>query len=261
MHRLRPICNLLGAVLAAALVGPSVGCATGDPDEIDPFFESSKADGELPKLRQIDRARIAVDEPSDLVVAAGRLYTVSDVHSKIYEVDGDGDVRATIDIEGRDLEALAFDERTGELLVADESRAKIWRIGADGERHDAIELRSAEDGNSGIEGLAFDAAGHLFVAKEKDPARIYELDAAGVELARIEIDFADDLSALAWNPADGHLYALSDRERTLYRLDGDLAPDAAWRLPVEHAEGIAFDGATLYVVSDSEERLYTFELD
>ncbi|MDQ3366375.1 MAG: SdiA-regulated domain-containing protein [Myxococcota bacterium] len=261
MHRLRPTCNLLGAVLASAVVSSSLGCATGSPADIEPFFESSKADGALPKLRRLDRERIAVDEPSDLVLAAGRLYTISDAHSKIYELDADGDVRTIIDIEGRDLEALAYDERTGELLVADESRAKIWRIGADGERHSAIELRSAADGNSGIEGLAFDAAGHLFVAKEKDPARIYELDVDGVELARTEIHFADDLSALAWNPTDGHLYALSDRERALYRLDRDLEPEAAWRLPVEHPEGIAFDGATLYVVSDSEERLYTFTLD
>ena len=85
-----------------------------------------------------------------------------------------------------------------------------------------IELRDAEDGNSGIEGLAFDDDGHLFVAKEKDPARIYELDEDGEILHDTKIEFADDLSALAWNSEDGHLYALSDEEHSLYKLDHDL---------------------------------------
>jgi uncharacterized protein YjiK len=127
-------------------------------------------------------------------------------------------------------------------------------------RTHAFEIGDVDDGNSGIEGLAFDDDGNLYVAKEKDPARIYKLDDKGREVARKKIELADDLSALAWNPRDGHLYALSDNERSLYRLDKDFDADAAWRLPVEHPEGIAFDGKSLYVVSDSEERIYEFEL-
>ena len=71
---------------------------------------------------------------------------------------------------------------------------------------------------------------------------------------------ADDLSALTWNKDDKHLYALSAAEHKLWRLDGDYDKITSWDLPIEEPEGIAFDGKTLYVASDSEERLYVFEL-
>ncbi|MBL9019995.1 MAG: SdiA-regulated domain-containing protein [Myxococcales bacterium] len=242
----------LAAVLAA-------GCARGVPGEVEASYVSGKADGLPDRLRKVDDHRLHVDEPSDLAFADGRLFTVSDAHSRIYEIDDDGDVRSELDVEGRDLEALAID-RDGDFVIADESRATIWHIAADGERHDPIEVPDADDGNSGIEGLAFDRAGHLLVAKEKDPARIIEIDERGDERRNEKIDFAEDLSALAWNPEDRHLYALSDEDHTLFRLDADWEVITAWKLPVKHPEGLAFDGNLVYVASDSEERLYLYEL-
>lgn len=237
----------------------AIGCAPASPTEIVPFAQSGKADGLPDRLRALDDHRLHVAEPSDLAFAAGALYTVSDAHSKIYEIDDDGDVMSELDIEGRDLEALAVD-RAGEFLVADESRAKIWHIDGEGYRHDPIEIAAADDGNSGIEGLAFVASGHLVVAKEKDPARLIELDASGEQLRDEKIHFAADLSALAYNRDDRHLYALSDEDHALYRLDADWQVATAWRLPVKHPEGLAFDGSLVYVASDAEERLYVFEL-
>lgn len=251
MRELRPICIVVIAVSA---------CATA-PETIDPYYESSKSDGARPKLVKIDSDKMEIDEPSDLVMWNDKLYTVSDVHSKIYEISKGGKVRGSIDVEARDLEALAIEPSTGQFVIADEGDKKIWFVDDDGDFKYSIEIDDANDGNSGIEGLAYDDDGHLFVAKEKDPARIYELDNDGNEVDRTSIELADDLSALAWNPRDGHLYALSDAEQSLYRLDNDLDADAAWRLPMDHPEGLAFDGKTLFIVSDSEERIYEFELE
>jgi len=248
-------------MVCVALVTFVTGCASAALEEIEPFIDSNKADGQSIKLKRLDRHRLDIDEPSDLTIVDGKLYVVSDAHSKIYEISSDGDIEDTIDIEGHDLEALAFDAERQQFLVADEGRARIWHVDRDGGRHDPFDLEDADDGNSGIEGLAFDEHNHLFVAKEKAPARIFELDADGAEVDRKKIDFAADLSALAFNPDDGHLYALSDQEHTLFRLERDLDVDLAWKLPIDHPEGIAFDGSTLYVVSDSEERLYVFDMD
>ncbi len=238
------------------------GCTTREPIDIAPSQNDSKADGLAKHLKLHDDHRLHVDEPSDLAFADGRLYTVSDRHSNIYEIDDDGDVKDTIGVRGTDLEALAIDDE-GRFHIADESSGKIWRLDESGDRDEEIELDDVDDGNSGIEGLAFDDDGHLFVAKEKDPARIYEIDEDGEVVDVKRIDFADDLSALAFNPDDGHLYALSDEEHSLYRLDTDLRRKTTWRLPIEHPEGIAFDddGSTVYIASDSEERLYVFELE
>jgi uncharacterized protein YjiK len=165
-----------------------------------------------------------------------------------------------LDVEGTDLEALAYDKKRDEFLIADETRAKVWYIDDGGRRHDPIEIEDADDGNSGIEGLAVAPNGHVFAVKEKDPSRIYELDEDGdLETAK-KVDFTDDLSAITYNASDRHIYVLGDEEHTLYRLDSDWDVDRAWKLPLDHPEGIAFDGDTLYVVSDTEARIYTFEL-
>ncbi len=250
MTRLPSICLALATV---------TGCATGVDVDIEAFIDNSKADGHSIKLHLDDRHKLDVDEPSDLAIHDGQLFTVSDKRSKVYRLSHDGDIKDEMNVEGTDIEALAFDN-DGNLYIADESSGKIWRLDSDGDRKgDPIEL--VEDEVGGLEGLAFSDTGHLFVAKEKDPARIYELDTDGGELDRKKIDFADDLSALAFDPQDGHLYALSDQDRTLFRLDKDLDVDKAWKLPIEHPEGIAFEGDTLYVVSDSEERLYVFDIE
>lgn len=237
------------------------GCTTEQLD-IAPSEDDSKADGLAKHLKLQDDHRLHVDEPSDLAFANGKLYTVSDRHSNIYRIDDDGDVKDEIGVRGTDLEALAVDD-DGRFYIADESTGKIWRLHDNGDRDKEIELDDVDDGNSGIEGLAFDDDNHLFVAKEKDPARIYELDTDGEVVDVKRIDFADDLSALAFNPDDGHVYALSDEEHALFRLDKNLKKKTKWELPIEHPEGIAFsdDGSTVYIASDSEERLYIFDLD
>lgn len=253
----------LGGALALA------ACATGTDGgaPIDPFVDNLKADGHAHKLKPVDdHALHGVDEPSDLALGDdGRLYTVSDAHARIYGIDFDDRghpiADAGLDVAGKDLEALAFDPRAGEMVIGDEATAKIWHVDASGARHDPIELDLARDGNSGIEGLAFGPGGILYVAKEKQPARIIALAPDGGELAQQKIHFADDLSALAWNPGDDHLWALSDEDHAIYRLDADWDVEAAWRLDLEHPEGLAFDGDAIYVVSDSAQRLYVFALD
>jgi len=236
-----------------------VGCATSTRDAIAPDVDNAKADGRASRLYLVDRSRVHVDEPSDLAFSAGRLYTVSDRHSKIYEIDDDGDVRGTLDIEAQDLEALAIDGG-GSFYVGDESRAKVWRLDEDGSRAQAFEVDTT-DGNSGIEGLAFLPDGSMLVAKEKDPATIIQLDLDGTELGRHELAFADDLSAVTYNPSDGLVYGLSDEERKLFRFDADFDLLTSWKLPIDKPEGLAIDGDRVYVVSDAEERIYVFELN
>jgi VCBS repeat-containing protein len=233
-------------------------CATSPPVDIEPDEQSSKADGMAAHLHLLDDHRMDLDEPSDLAFADGKLYAVSDAHSKIYEVDDDGDVQDVTDIQGADLEALAIDN-DGHFYIADESKAKVWRLQDDGDRDEGFEI-DVSDGNSGIEGLTFNDDGDMLVGQE-NPAKIIVLDKSGDELDRVKLDYADDLSALSWNPGDKHLYALSDQEHKLFRLDSDFDKITSWKLPIDKPEGLAFDGKRVYIASDSEERLYVFELD
>jgi len=245
---------------AAFVLVTLTACASSESLPIDPFLDSSKGDGHPARLEQLDRSRLEIDEPSDLVIVDGDLYAVSDQHSKIYRVEPDGDAHDYMNVRGTDLEAIGFDASRGAFLIADESHAKIWTLDGDGERVESIELDNANDGNSGIEGIVVGADNHLFAVKEKDPARIYELDESGELIASAKIEFAEDLSAITYNPNDDHLYVLSDEAHSLYRLDRNWNADRAWKLPLTHPEGVAFDGTTVYVVTDNDHRIYTFEL-
>jgi uncharacterized protein YjiK len=243
----------------SALLVALVGCTSYTPIDIPASEVNEKADGMANHLKLEDDHRVDMDEPSDLAFRDGKLFTVSDRHSKIYEIDNDGDIRDVIDVEGTDLEAIAVDD-DDHFYIGDESKARVWRINSDGERKDSYDIDTT-DGNSGIEGLAFNKDGDMLVAKEKNPATIIIIDAGnGDEKDRKKLDFADDLSALTWNKKDDHLYALSAVEHKLWRLDSDFDKITTWELPIEAPEGIAFDGNTLYVASDTEERLYVFEL-
>lgn len=249
MNRLPFICALL-----------VTGCTAATPLEIAPDDLDAKADGLATTLKLVDDYGMDVAEPSDLAFHDGKLYAVSDRHSKIYEIDGDGDVKDEVDVEAIDLEALAMDDE-GHFYIADEQDQKVWRVNSDGERKESFDI-DVDDGSSGIEGLAFDDDGHMLVGTEKNPTQIIELKvSSGEETKSAKLDFADDLSALSFNYDDGLLYALSDEEHKLFRLDNDFDKITSWKLPIDHPEGLAFDGDKVYVVSDSEERLYVFELD
>ena len=135
--------------LCALLV---TACATS-PVEIAPDELDAKADGLANKLKLRDDHRVDMDEPSDLAFWDGMLFAVSDRHSKIYELEDDGDVQDVVDVEARDLEALGIDD-DGHFYVADEADGKVWRVSHDGDRKESFEV-DTDDGNSGIEGIAF----------------------------------------------------------------------------------------------------------
>jgi uncharacterized protein YjiK len=244
--------------LCALLV---TGCASSPPAEILPDFSDSKADGLASRLKLRDDHGMDIREPSDLAFWDGKLYAVSDRNSKIYEIDErNGNTKRAINVEGRDIEGLAIDG-DGRFYIADEADGMIWRVSRSGERRESFEV-DTNGGNSGIEGITFDDDGRLLVANEKDPARIIVIDPDdGHEIERETLHFADDLSALTFNFDDGHVYALSDIEHKLFRLDSNFRKLTSWKLPIYNPEGLAFDGDTLYVASDYEERLYVFELD
>src|SRR5262245_44514077 len=111
----------------------TIGCTSPERIDIGPDEVSSKADGMASHLSLVDKHRMDVSEPSDLAFYKNRLYTVSDRHSNIYKIDDDGDVLATIPVQGTDLEAVAVDN-DGHFYIADESKAKVWQLTASGER-------------------------------------------------------------------------------------------------------------------------------
>lgn len=218
------------------------------------------------------------------------LFTVTNQHSRLIELSLDGKVLRQIELVGfGDPEAVEY-IAPGLFVIADERPQRLVEVRID----DATTRVDAADGqqlslglemeakNKGFEGLAYDLAGkRLFVAKERDPLRIYEVhgfphvEPDTPSVIRITDDrerdaglFVRDLSSLQYDARTGHLLVLSDDSRLLVELDAKGEPISSLSLiggqqglkeSVPQAEGIALDETgVIYMISEPN-LFYTFE--
>ena len=217
------------------------------------------------------------------------LFTVTNQNSQLIELSLDGRILRRIDLLGfGDPEAVEYISR-GLYVITDERRQRLIKVRlqddtrqVDADQAQQLSLGIGLNGNKGFEGLAYDSAGQrLFVAKERDPVRIYEIHgfpqgdpqrpfAVHVvdDLERDAGLFVRDLSSLQFDARSGHLLALSDESRLVLELNADgrpisslslLAGQSGLRRTVPQAEGVAMDEAgTLYLVSEPD-LFYVFE--
>ncbi|QZI71050.1 SdiA-regulated domain-containing protein [Pseudomonas protegens] len=209
------------------------------------------------------------------------LFTVTNKNSELVELSLAGQVLRRIALRGfGDPEAVEFIS-ANTYVISDERQHRLIKIQLDDETT-VVDAAEAEQitlgvhlsGNKGFEGLAYDSQGQrLFVAKERDPMLIYEVQgfphhdpekSYGVHVLnnpkRDAGLFVRDLSSLQYDERSGHLLALSDESRLVVELDVDGRPLSTLALgkgrqglskAVPQAEGIAMDDdGTLYLVSE-----------
>ena len=209
------------------------------------------------------------------------LFTVTNKNSELIELSLEGKILRRMALIGfGDPEAVEFisadtyvitDERQQRLIKIHLEADTTFLDAADAEQ---ITLGVHMRGNKGFEGLAYDSVGkRLFVAKERDPMLIYEVQgfphynpekSYAVHVVnnpkRDAGMFVRDLSSLQYDERSGHLLALSDESRLILELDVDGRPLTTLSLSkgrqglqktVPQAEGIAMDDdGTLYLVSE-----------
>lgn len=206
------------------------------------------------------------------------LFAVTNARPGVIELSLAGDVLRRIPLSGiGDPEAIEY-VGPGAYVLADERQQALVHVRID-EGTRAIDAGQAprlalgigRNGNKGFEGLAFDAAsGRLFVAKERDPQRIYEVRGfpyaatAAVDIAEDKVRDASlpgsDLAGLHFDAASGHLLALSEESRRLVEFAADGRPLSSLSLAagrsglqraVPQAEGVTLDEqGRLYLVSE-----------
>jgi uncharacterized protein YjiK len=209
------------------------------------------------------------------------LFTVTNQHSELIELSLDGRILRRVPLIGfGDPEAVEFIS-ANTYVITDEHQQRLIKVhleddttfldAADSEQ---ITLGVHMNSNKGFEGLAYDSVGkRLFVAKERDPMLIYEVQgfphynpekSYAVHVVnnpkRDAGLFVRDLSSLQYDERSGHLLALSDESRLVLELDIDGRPLSTMSLrkgrqglqeTVPQAEGIAMDNdGTIYLVSE-----------
>ncbi|MBF8639212.1 SdiA-regulated domain-containing protein [Pseudomonas luteola] len=254
-------------------------------------FSSEEAQGQalwLPDYHvTIDAKPLGNDENmSALTFDASRqtLFTVTNKDSHLIELSLSGDVLRRIPLRGfGDPEAIEY-VRPGVLLITEERNHRLIEVHvndqtqvidiADPANAKQFSLSAADNNNKGFEGLAYDPKEQrLFVAKEKDPVRIFEIN--GFLTASpdqpIDIDvhvnaqrdrdlFVTDLSSLHYDTSTGHLLALSDESKMIVEMDANGKPVSSFSLrggnqglakDVPQAEGMTMDDqGNLYVISE-----------
>ncbi|MDT4829608.1 putative protein YjiK [compost metagenome] len=209
------------------------------------------------------------------------LFTVTNQRPELIELSLDGHLIRRIPLVGfGDPEAIEYISK-GVYVITDERQQRLIKVRLD-ENTTSIDATEAQQlslgiglsGNKGFEGLAYDTAGQrLFVAKERDPVRIYEIHGfphtnPDKPFAVHVVDdpkrdarlFLRDLSSLQYDDRSGHLLALSDESRLVLELNADGRPISTLSLlrgmhglkrTVPQAEGVAMDNeGSLYLVSE-----------
>lgn len=250
----------------------------------------------LPDYRAVIQARQVKgidDDLSALTFDPDRrsLIAITNGDPQLLELSLEGELLRSIPLVGfGDPEAIEYISR-GVYVISDERLQRLLRVDVSEhtERIDAaasqqLSLGLGQNGNKGFEGLAYDVAGQrLFVAKERDPVRIYEVEGfpyadngqplavhVSDDLERDADLFVRDLSSLQYHAQTGHLLALSDESRLIVELDTHGKPISTLSLregrhglerDVPQAEGVAMgpDG-TLYLVSEPN-LFYVFRKD
>lgn len=215
-------------------------------------------------LRLIETFPLGVAEPSDLAIdeSGTVLWTVGGSPDRVYQLDLRGKIVKTLSYVGSDLEGIAYDRSDRTLWVAEENRREIIHLDLDGGVLSRHQLDLSGEKNSGIEGLCLDDKGHMFALNEKRPGLLLELDAGHSISARRDVRFAKDYSGIAFDPKSGDFWIVSDQSQELYLWSRQTGVALRHPLPFPKAEGVAVNdaGDRIYIVSDSENKLYVYEL-
>jgi len=218
--------------------------------------------------------------------STGTLFLVLNGPPTILELDPDGTRRRAIELRGfQDTEGIAY-LRDDLFAVAEEGRGTIAIVHVTPETRtvnytDCRRLvvdASQPGGNTGLEGLTYDAArGRFFGVKEKRPRRIYQFPEPTDARPRPPVTEPwdaegrphgmRDLAGICYDPATGNLLVLSDESRCVVECTTDGREMSRLSLGADNPdlvqvppqpEGIAIDeDGGLYICSEPN-LLYVF---
>ena len=227
------------------------------------------------------------------------LWTAGDETKKIFRINLDGELEQDFKIAKEGIEGIAVNQAGDMLLAVKEETSEILVISVDEKaivsKHalsdmpgfERIEQHFSEDGdNKGLEGITIDSSSDtVFVLKEGEPGLLIQISGdltrvLGHKRLSAANGFTDDdtgedeldFSGIDFDEKRSLFWIVSDKGRRLFAYDWDkdkviqsavlgYENDGKFK-EIKKAEGVAVDPDSnlLFVISDSEERLYRFDI-
>ena len=213
------------------------------------------------KLSPVEEFNIDIEEPSGLCFdeTNSYIYIVSDNSGKIYKTNLQGEIEKQISFQDRDFEGLTMNTSDTSIYLADEGNRSILHIDSLGNLIDSFVIEGNNQANNGLEGLSYNPIlEQFYIINEKNPGQLIITDKDFYTLRTIQLDFADDYSGIYFETTSNKLYILSDKSSLIAQCDTDGKAEFIYNLNEINLEGIVVYGNHIFVVSDSESKLYVY---
>jgi len=226
------------------------------------IISCDKATTTTSQLELLNTYSIEVPEPSGLAINSSGtvLYTVSDHTNKVYKLSTSGLVLQVVAFTGNDLEGVC-NYTDGKLLVAEERTKNIIELTTATGVFSTHNMDYTNDElNAGIEGITYNPnTQNSYFLNEKNPEKLFKLNSSFNIISSYDLDFANDYSGIFYDAIDNLLWIVSDESQSINKctLEGELIE--SFLINVQKPEGIAIANDKIYIVSDSQEKLYIFQ--
>lgn len=222
------------------------------------FFWSCESNSQ--RLEPITEIPLKISEPSGITYHNNHLFIVSDNDGIIYKTNLKGKIKGRIKTKLNDVEGIAYVKGKSKFLLTDERRRTIVEIDQQGNVLSKHKIGNKQGSkNSGLEGICINSErNELFVLNEKNPKQLIRLNINFEVSGYTKINFAKDLSGCCFYK--GNLWLVSDQSHKIYKVSSSGELLSSYKIPVDKAEGIVIVKDLIYVVSDSRNKLYTFNL-
>jgi uncharacterized protein YjiK len=201
-----------------------------------------------------------LSEPSGIVYnsVTHSLFVVSDTLSKIFEIDFNGNLSRQITINANDIEGITLSKNSDTIYVVEESDNLVSSFLTTGSKITSFKKDVSTNSSNGLEGIAIDNNYNLYLVNEKLPKYLMTIR-NGIEADRSEITSVDDLSDVCYDPSLDCLWIISDESKKIIKLSKSGSIISEWFLPFSKGEGITFVQDKMYIVRDSDSKLYVFD--
>jgi len=215
-------------------------------------------------IKPITIIDLKVPEPSGLHFdnKTKTLWTVSDDNSRIYNINLEGKIISSFVVDGTDLEGITMINDSILVTILERDRIVVF-LNKSGEEIRRFNINIKGKLNSGLEGIAYNSiSSNFFILNEKQPGVLLEVNVDGKILNKKILNYAKDYSGLVYVQQDDELWMISDEDEVILKCKNEGTVIEEYKVNINQIEGIAIDSknAKLYLVSDSQEKLYVFNL-